>query len=199
MHMDIPGASDRKPSIRFALRASAVVALVLTCLGAPCLAQAPPPVTFQVVWVVVGELATADARHPVRASRQLFKASDLMNMTMHDVEIARVETDPPVMQIAVGQQLCLSGLKVTAYDAKGKIVAAPLSIAVRQDHKERLQIQRSKNDICVSPAEPGEFPIRLTSLLPATDGTMRGAQLFLRAGGPEPAGGHQGAGPSTRR
>jgi hypothetical protein len=112
---------------------------------------------------------------------------------MHDVKIARVDVEPPVMQIAVGQQLCLSGLKVTAYDASGKVVAAPLSVSVRQDHKDRLQLQRSKSDICVRPADAGEYPIRLTSLLPATDGTMRGAQLFLRAAGPAGAEGHQGA------
>jgi hypothetical protein len=182
------------------MRASAVLAVILTCLGAPCAAQAPPPVTFQVVWVVVGELATADDRHPVRAARQLFRGSDLMNMTLHGVKIARVDADPAVMQIAVGQQICLSGLKVRAYEANGKVVAAPLSVAVRQDHKERLQLQRSKNDICVRPADAGEYPIRLTSLLPATDGTMRGAQLFLRAAGAVPAAdGHQGVDPSAAR
>jgi hypothetical protein len=196
--MRISGATDRETATRFALRASAVLAVVLTCFGAPGFAQAPPPVTFQVVWVVVGELATADNRHPVRVGRQLFRGSDLMDMTLHDVKIARVDADPAVMQIAVGQQVCLSGLKVRAFDAKGKVVAAPLSVAVRQDHKERLQLQRSKNDICVRPADPGEYPIRLTSLLPATDGTMRGAQLFLRAASPLPAYG-QGADPSAAR
>jgi hypothetical protein len=171
----------------------------VTCLGAltgPARAQAPP-VTFQVVWVVVGELATADDRHPVRAGRQLFKASELMDMTLHDLKIARVDTDPAVMQIVVGQQICLSALRVRAYDAKAKVVSAPLSVAVRQDHKERLQLQRSKNDICVRPTDAGEYPIRLTSLLPAPDGTMRGAQLFLRTAEPASSVGHQGSDPGA--
>jgi len=187
----MPGNTDRKLPIRFANRASAALA-ALIYLGAPlCPAQAPPTaaVDFQIVWVVVGEVATADARHPVRAARQLFRASDLLDRTLHDVKITRIDIDPAVMQIAVGQEVCLSQLNVRAYDESGKVVpAAPLSVAIRQDHKERLQLQRSRGDICVRPAEPGEYPVRQTSLLPAPDGTMRGAQLFLRVAPGPPSG-----------
>jgi hypothetical protein len=62
---------------------------------------------------------------------------------------------------------------------------APLSISVRQDHKQRLGLNRSKRDICVKPNEPGEYPVRLTSMLPARDGTMRGAQIFIRVSDPD--------------
>jgi len=36
----------------------------------------------------------------------------------------------------------------------------------------------------VKPNEPGEYPVRLTSMLPAQDGTMRGAQMFIRVSDP---------------
>jgi hypothetical protein len=57
---------------------------------------------------------------------------------------------------------------------------APLSISIRQDHKQRLGMNRSKRDICVRPNQAGEYPVRLTSMLPAKDGTIRGAQIFIR-------------------
>jgi hypothetical protein len=175
------GTRDRKLPIRFANRLSALLAALVTYLGAPVCPAQTDPVEFQIVWVVVGEVASADDRHAVRAARQLFKASDLMDRTLNNVRITRIEVDPTVMQIAVGQAICLSKLNIRAYDKDGKLVsAAPLSVGIRQDHKERLQLQRSRRDICVRPAEPGEYPVRLTSLLPAPDGTMRGAQLFLR-------------------
>jgi hypothetical protein len=125
----------------------------------------------------------------VRAGRQLFKASDLMDMTLHNVKVLRVDVDPVALQIVVGQQVCLSTLNIRAYDAEQKLVrAAPLSVAIRQDHKERLQLQRSKGDICVRPAAAGEYPVRFTSLLPAPDGSMRGAQMFLRVAEQAPSG-----------
>jgi hypothetical protein len=61
---------------------------------------------------------------------------------------------------------------------------APLSISVRQDHKPRLGLRRSKRDICLQPTEAGEYPVRLTSMLPARDGTTRGAQVYLRVSDP---------------
>ena len=60
------------------------------------------------------------------------------------------------------------------------VPAAPLSVNVRQDHREHIGIERSPKDICLRPSAPGEYPVRLTSLLPASDGTMRGAQVFVR-------------------
>ena len=57
---------------------------------------------------------------------------------------------------------------------------APLSVAVRQDHRDALGIERGKDDICMRPIAAGEYPVRLTSVLPAKDGTARGAQIFLR-------------------
>jgi hypothetical protein len=49
-----------------------------------------------------------------------------------------------------------------------------------------MGIQRGRKDICVRPAMAGEYPIRFTSVLPAKDGTMRGAQIFVRAADPTP-------------
>ena len=82
----------------------------------------------------------------------------------------------------------MSAMNIRAIGPERELVGgAPLSISVRQDHKQRLGLNRSKRDICVKPNEPGEYPVRLTSMLPAKDGTMRGAQMFIRVSDPAAA------------
>jgi hypothetical protein len=140
---------------------------------------------FQIVWVVVGEAASADGNGTVRAGRQLFGASDLLSRNLNSVKVENVTTEPVAIQMTAGQQLCLSSLHIRAFGPDRKPIAgAPLSVAIRQDHKESLRLQRSRKDICVKPDGAGEYPVRLTSLLPAPDGTMRGAQVFLRVAAP---------------
>jgi hypothetical protein len=142
----------------------------------------PEAADFQIVWVVIGEVASADGSGSVFAGRQLFLASDLMSRTLHNVKVERVVALPSILNVSIGQRLCLRSLRVVATDPQKKqIDAAPLSVEIRQDHKERLGLQRSRSNICVSPSAVGEYPLRLTSLLPARDGTMRGAQIFIRA------------------
>lgn len=162
-----------------ALALSLVTALMMMIGGArPALAQAE----FQIVWVVIGEAATAGDKRAGRTGRQLFLASDLLQMTLDNVKVTRIDVEPVIVEIGVGEEMCLSGLTMHAFGPDQQpIGGAPLSIAIRQDHKERLGLKRSKRDICVRPADVGEYPVRLTSLLPAPDGTMRGAQVFLRA------------------
>lgn len=165
-------------------------AVPLALLTASFLGVGPMPARaqfgdFQIVWVLVGEAASADWDGSSRAGRQLFVQTDLMSKTMRNVKVAKVEVEPVVIELGVGEQLCLSSLHIRAFSQDQEpIPSAPMSIAVRQDHKERLRLQRSKKDICVRPSEAGEYPVRLTSLLPAQDGTMRGAQVFLRASDP---------------
>lgn len=165
---------------------AAFMALLTACV----LGVGPRPASaqvgdFQIVWVLVGEAASSDRDGSSRAGRQLFVASDLMSKTLRNVKVAKVEVEPVVIEIRVGEQLCLSSLHIRAFTPDQQPIAgAPLSIAVRQDHKERLHLLRSKKDICVRPSDAGEYPVRLTSLLPAQDGTMRGAQVFLRATDP---------------
>ena len=136
---------------------------------------------FQIVWVVVGEAEANANGPPVRAGRHVFMASDLMSLSMKNVKVARVDVAPAVSQIATGQRLCISSLKITAYAPGAEVLkSAPLSVSVRQDQKQKLALMRDKNDICVTPNAAGEYPIRFASLLPAADGTTRGSQIFLR-------------------
>jgi hypothetical protein len=139
-------------------------------------------VDFQIVWVLVGEAASGDAKRSARVGRQLFMASDLVEWSLQNVRVSRVEANPVVVEFKVGDEFCLSTLDVRAFAANQQPVnGAPLSIAVRQDQKDRLGLRRSRQDICVRPRDAGEYPIRFNSLLPAPDGTMRGAQIFVRA------------------
>jgi hypothetical protein len=140
-------------------------------------------VDFQIVWVTVGEAASGDAKRSARAGKQLFMASDLLEWSLQNVKVSRVDAQPVVIELTVGERdFCLSALDLRASDANQEPVhGAPLSISVRQDQKERLGLRRSRHDICVNPREAGEYPIRFNSMLPAPDGTMRGAQIFVRA------------------
>ncbi len=136
---------------------------------------------FQIVWVIIGEVATPAGQQPVQAGRQLFMASDLAELTLRQVRVARVEAEPVVTSLAIGEQLCLTSLRINASAQDQSLVKqAPLSVSVRQDHRDALRLERRKDDICVHPVSAGEYPIRFTSLLPAADGSTRGAQIFVR-------------------
>jgi hypothetical protein len=143
---------------------------------------------YQIVWVVIGEASSATDKGSAHAGRQLFMASDLVSKSLANVKIEQVEVTPSITELDVGERLCMSAMNIRAIGPERELVgAAPLSISVRQDHKQRLGLRRSKRDICVKPNEPGEYPVRLTSMLPAKDGTMRGAQMFIRVSDPEAA------------
>jgi hypothetical protein len=112
-------------------------------------------------------------------------ASELMAKNLANVKIEQVEVAPVVNELAVGERLCVTQMSIRTFGPdKEPIGDAPLSISVRQDHKQRLGLSRSKRNICLQPNAPGEYPVRLTSFLPARDGTMRGAQVYLRVSDP---------------
>jgi hypothetical protein len=161
-------------------RAGFAMLLLLAAISAfrPAAGQDGP---FQIVWVIIGEASSASDKHPAHAGRQLFMASDLVSASLANVRIEHVDVEPVINRLAVGQRLCLATMSIrTLGPDKEPVGGAPLSISVRQDHKPRLGLSRSKRDICLQPSAPGEYPVRLTSLLPARDGTTRGAQVFLR-------------------
>jgi hypothetical protein len=141
--------------------------------------------SYQIVWVVIGEASSATDKGSAQAGRQLFMASDLVERSLANVKIEQVDVSPAITQLNIGDRLCLSAMNIRALGPERELVGqAPLSISVRQDHKQRLGLKRSKRDICVKPNEPGEYPVRLTSMLPAKDGTIRGAQIFIRVSDP---------------
>jgi hypothetical protein len=159
--------------------------ILLLAIAAPGPTQAQDG-PFQIVWVIIGEAASATDKDPAHAGRQLFMASELVSKSMANVKVEQVEVDPVINQLAVGQRLCLAKMSIrTTGPGKEPVGGAPLSISVRQDHKPRLGLSRSKRDICLQPTEAGEYPVRLTSMLPARDGTTRGAQVYLRVSDPQ--------------
>ena len=158
--------------------------LLLTAILAlrPAAAQDGP---FQIVWVVIGEASSASDKDSAHAGRQLFMASDLVSKSLANVRVEQVDVAPIVNGLAKGQWLCVTDLTIrTLGPGKALVGGAPLSISVRQDHKPRLGLSRSKRDICLQPTEAGEYPVRLTSMLPARDGTTRGAQVYVRVSDP---------------
>jgi hypothetical protein len=157
--------------------------LLAAAIGSPVSVNAQPD--FQIVWVVVGEAASADDKGAVRAGRRLFDVSDLAALALDNVRITQVHALPVVTELRVGEVWCLTELQVRAIDADGAAApGAPVSVSVRQDHREHIGLKRTRKNICLKPSEPGEYPMRLTSLLPAPDGSTRGAQIFLRVADP---------------
>jgi hypothetical protein len=141
---------------------------------------------YQIVWVIIGEASSATDNGSAHAGRQLFMASDLVSKSLANVKIEQVDVTPSITQLNVGDRLCVSAMNIRALGPERELIGgAPLSISIRQDHKQRLGMSRSKRDICVRPNEPGEYPLRLTSMLPAKDGTIRGAQIFIRVSDPD--------------
>lgn len=139
---------------------------------------------FQIVWVVIGEVSSASDKQPAKAGRQLFMASDLVSASLANVKVEQVEVAPVINALEVGERLCMTEMSIrTTGPGNEPVDGAPLSISVRQDHKQRLGLKRSKRNICLQPTEGGEYPVRLTSMLPARDGTMRGAQVYIRVSG----------------
>jgi hypothetical protein len=122
---------------------------------------------FKVAWIDVGEVLSSAAN-----GAAAIKPGS---------KVARVDVQPTIIEVAVGEQVCASALRVRTFAADGQLLSGVrLAIAVRQDHKVSLQLTRSKG-FCMRPARSGEYPIRLTSKVPAADDTLRGAQVFLRA------------------
>jgi hypothetical protein len=164
------------------VRAVLLLSVVAACAGV-CGRIAAQGADFQIVWVVVGEAESNTGERPARVGRHLFMAPDLIALSLKNVKVSRIDVAPSVTQIAAGQRLCVSSLNIIAYGPVGDALKrAPLSISVRQDQKQRLDLERDAKDVCVTPSAPGEYPIRFASLLPAPDGTTRGAQIFLRVG-----------------
>lgn len=136
---------------------------------------------FQIVWVVIGDAASSTAEQPAEAGRHLFMASDLADMALKNIAVAKVAVEPTVVSLTAGERFCLSSLTIVASQRDRSIIKrSPLSVSVRQDHRDALRLDRRSKDICARPAVSGEYPIRFTSLLPASDGSSRGAQIFLR-------------------
>lgn len=121
---------------------------------------------FKVVWSTVGEVVSA--------------GNDAVPI-QRGAKVVRVDVAPAIVPLAVGKQVCLSTLQLRAFGPDGRALAGvPLTIEIRQDQRLDLQLTRPNGDFCMRPARPAEYPIRLTSKLPAPDDTKRGAQIFLR-------------------
>ena len=147
------------------IRCRSIVAVLMAGLVGPVpgLAQRAD---FTIAWTNIGEVVST--------------APDAAAKAQRDTRIARVDVQPTIVEAAVGKQICMSSFQLHAFAADGRPVAGvPLLISVREDHRLQLQLTHSKG-ICMRPARSGEYPIRLTSKVPAADDTLRGAQVFLR-------------------
>jgi hypothetical protein len=145
-----------------------IVIAVLAGFGMAVPTALAQSVDFKVVWSTLGEVLSA-GKDAVPVQR--------------DSKVVRVDVQPAIVTVAVGKQVCVSSLQIGAFGPDARPLAgAALTVEVREDHKQQLQLTHPKRDICMRPVRAGEYPIRFTSKLPAPDATLRGAQVFLRAG-----------------
>jgi len=160
-------------------RAGQLAVIVLLAAGRP--EPAAAAADFQIVWVVIGEAAASAGQEPMGVGRHLFMAADLADFALKRITISQVEVEPVVTHLAVGERFCLDSLRLMAYGPDRSLVKrAPVSVSVRQDYRDGMGLERSKRNICMTPTVAGEYPIRFTSLVPAADGSTRGAQIFVR-------------------
>lgn len=121
---------------------------------------------FKIVWSTVGEVVSA-GKEAVPIQR--------------GSKVVRVDVEPAIVPMGVGKQVCISRLQARAFSPEGRALAGvPLTIEIREDQRQQLQLTRPNGDFCMRPASPAEYPIRFTSKLSAPDDTKRGAQIFLR-------------------
>lgn len=142
-----------------------MIRLIVAVLSVGCCLAATAQ-DFKIAWSAVGEVVSAgkDAV-PVEGG----------------AKVVRVDVEPAIVRLAVGNQVCISTLQLRAFGPDGRALAgAPLTIEVRQDQRLDLQLTRPNGDLCMRPAHAAEYPIRFTSKLSAPDDTKRGAQIFLR-------------------
>ena len=167
----------------------AAVWLVALTAGLLLSAMAHPAAgEFQIVWVQIGDAASSADTQQSRAGRRLFMASDVADMSLKQISVSKVEATPAVTVLVVGERFCVTALTIVATGPDHvPVKGAPLSVSIRQDHRDALGLDRREDDICVRPSVAGEYPMRFTSVLPATDGTNRGAQIYLRVS-PAPGG-----------
>lgn len=126
------------------IRSIALFALTLAAPWHGAGAQA----SYQIVWVVIGEAASATHNGSAHAGRQLFMASDLVSKSLANIKIERVDVTPEITEIKVGERLCVSEMNIRALGVGHEPVhGAPLKNSVRQENKQRMGMRRSKRDI----------------------------------------------------
>lgn len=97
------------------------------------------------------------------------------------VKVDRIVIAPAVITGTIGKPVCISQLDIAAYTDSGQRAhAVPLMVDMQQEHLRKLTFSTRNNDLCLRPTQTGEFTIRFSSQVPAADGTLRGAQVFVR-------------------
>lgn len=135
--------------------------------------------TFDVVW---REVAQVRSNAP-GASPKVQPVVANSPPAAGNVRVNRVIVAPAIIHAQVGRPVCISGLDIAAFTDTGQRArAVPLTIDMQQNHLRKLSLDRKADDLCFRPSQSGEYAIRFSSKLPAEDGTLRGAQVFVRVG-----------------
>jgi hypothetical protein len=137
-----------------------------------------PAADFDVIWREIAHLRTSSPGRPPIVRRT--SASPPANVSS-GVRVEQLLVEPSVVSAGVGERFCVSQLDIAAFNPKGERVASvPLIVEMQQEHLRQLSLGPQSNDVCFGAKRAGEYAIRFSSELSATDGTFRGAQVFVR-------------------
>jgi hypothetical protein len=132
---------------------------------------------FDIHWrtIAVAESTAPGAKAQLRRTGARLDKADASG-----IAVDRVEVEPAVLSAQVGQTVCLGQFDYAAFFNDQRVPGLKLMLDVRADHLPQLQMSAPAGDVCFKPSAPGEYPVRITSLTPARDSTLRGAQIYLR-------------------
>ncbi|MET0988402.1 MAG: hypothetical protein ABW034_23630 [Steroidobacteraceae bacterium] len=132
---------------------------------------------LKIVWREVGQ-THSNAAGASPTVQPLAAASAPIPAT---VKVDRLVVSPAIVSGTVGKPVCISQLDIAAYTESGqRMQGVPVSVDMQQDHLRKLTFTPKDKDLCFRPLQAGEYIIRLSSKVPAADGTVRGAQVFVR-------------------
>lgn len=134
--------------------------------------------TFTIAWREVAQVHTGAAGEPAIVKPLAAKVPPQVLA----MKIERMSIEPAVVRTRVGSLVCLSQFDIVALGKAGERASSvPLELAMQEQQMRKLTFESKPKDLCFRPTQPGELALRLTSKVPASDGTYRGAQAFVRA------------------
>ena len=135
--------------------------------------------SFTIQWREVAQVQTSAAGEPAVVKPLAAKSPSQAS----EAKVERIAIEPAVLRTGRGKIVCLSRFDIAAYGPAGERTASvPLELHMQEQHLRTLTFESKPKDLCFRVTQTGELAIRLTSKIPARDGTYRGAQAFVRVG-----------------
>ncbi len=144
-----------------------------------CAVQQKPQESQEKYFVTFAEGFTAgsDSEDPI-IGWQAFTAPEIKDLRTR-MQVYSLVVHPSRIQIRVGEIFSLQKLIITALDSSGKIVRrVPFSLAYEKLEPDIIETQKEKTQL-INGLRPGEVDLRITSMIPRSDGRNSTAFISL--------------------